>query len=416
MNKIIFCDKNKEVVNAVKLLFESSDLINNTHCELIVSDKDDVFECKKDYPNAKILTASNPNFTMGGGLDLAIKEKYHEQCLNPREFLMTNDLFFVVSVDKDIKATDYYIKRAMFGSYMCSRKNDIIITGIGTGIGGLSITGFITYLKILISANFSNTNFSNSDFSDSNFCNSDFSDSNFCNSDFSNSKFMYSNFCNSNFSNSNFSDSDFSNSKFIYSNFCNSNFRCSDFSNSNFMYSNFMYSNFMYSNFSNSNFSDSNFNNSSFMCSNFNNSNFSNSNFSDSDFSNSNFSDSNFSNSDFSNSNFNYRICPQLGLFIGWKKCKNNLILKLEIQDSSIVSGGFINRKLRTNKVKVLEIQNVDGTTSNYSTAVSGYDTGFKYTLGETVEVENFKKDDKIDCDTGIHFFMTREEAVRWQL
>ena len=154
MNKIIFCDKNKELVKKVKKVFEKEK--NNTHCELVVSEYSDVLKTKKKYPNAKIITASNPDFTMSGGLDSLLKKTYAEQCSYPREFLLTNDLFFTISVDKELKANEYEMMRVMFGAYMCSRKNDIILTGIGTGIGQLPEDDFIRYLTRLINSDFSN--------------------------------------------------------------------------------------------------------------------------------------------------------------------------------------------------------------------------------------------------------------------
>ena len=54
MKKIIFCDKNKNLVKKVKKLF--SETQNNTHCELIISPYNDILKTKKEYQNAKIIT------------------------------------------------------------------------------------------------------------------------------------------------------------------------------------------------------------------------------------------------------------------------------------------------------------------------------------------------------------------------
>lgn len=181
MNKIIFCDINKELLEKVKKLFK--DCRNNTHCQLITSDKD-VLQTKKEYKDALIVTASNPNFTMGGGLDKVIKDNYPEQCNSPREFLFTEDLFFTISCDENIQSNKEIIKRALLGCYFASRKNDIILTGIGTSIAGLSEDEFLDELGLFVSADFSHTdfrnaNFSNADFSDADFRNADFSDADF---------------------------------------------------------------------------------------------------------------------------------------------------------------------------------------------------------------------------------------------
>jgi hypothetical protein len=150
MNKIIFCDKNKELLEKAKTVFGEVGTIDNIHSELIVDNSGDILKCKKKYPEAKIVTASNPDFSMGGGLDLILKNEYPEQCNGLREFKITKDLFFVISVNKDLKATKKIIRRALLGVYFCSRKNDIILTGLGTGIGGISSEAFLEELALLV--------------------------------------------------------------------------------------------------------------------------------------------------------------------------------------------------------------------------------------------------------------------------
>ncbi len=383
--KIIFCDINKSLREKVKKAIKET--YNNTHSELIVSDKD-ILGTKKDYPNALIVTASNPDFTMNGGLDLIIKENYKEQCYEPREFKFTKDLFFVISCDKNIQSNRNIVRRALCGVYFANRKNDIILTGIGTSIAGLSEEDFIEEFKRFISANFSEVNFRYSNFRNSNFSNSDFS----------NSDFRYSDFSNSYFSNSDFRYSDFSNSYFS-----NSYFRYSDFSNSNFSNSYFRYSDFSNSYFSNSDFRYSDFSNSYFSNSYFRNSNFRYSNFRYSNFRNSDFRNSDFRNSDFRNSKFNYRILPEEGKIIGYKKAGNEII-KLEI-DCETAVGGMIGRKCRCKKAKVLEI------TNNKKEIYSDYDNSFIYKVGEIVEVEDWNDKPYLECEKGIHFFITRQEA-----
>jgi hypothetical protein len=140
--KIIFSDLNKNLLKRVKEVFNEQK--NNTHCELIMSNVD-VLKTKKKYPNALIVTASNPKFNACGGLDLLLSKKYPEQWKNAREFKFEKDLFFVVSCDKNIKSSRSIIKRALLGCYFASRKNDIILTGIGTSIAGLSEDDLIHY-------------------------------------------------------------------------------------------------------------------------------------------------------------------------------------------------------------------------------------------------------------------------------
>jgi hypothetical protein len=46
--------------------------------------------------------------------------------------------------------------------------------------------------------------------------------------------------------------------------------------------------------------------------------------------------------------------------------------------------------------------------------AYSLYDKTFIYRKGETVNVEDFDNNRFNECATGIHFFINREEAVRY--
>ena len=106
--------------------------------------------------------------------------------------------------------------------------------------------------------------------------------------------------------------------------------------------------------------------------------------------------------------------CPATGSFIGWKRADNNFIVKLEIPTDAKRSSAIGSKKCRCNKAQVLAIENIDGTPAEVTSVRSWYETGFIYTLGETVEEELFDENRFIECSTGIHFFMTREEAVQY--
>ena len=106
--------------------------------------------------------------------------------------------------------------------------------------------------------------------------------------------------------------------------------------------------------------------------------------------------------------------CPATGSFIGWKRADNNFIVKLEIPEDAKRSSAIGSRKCRCNKAKVLSIENIDGTPAEVTSVRSRYETEFIYTLGETVEEELFDENRFRECSTGIHFFMTREEAVQY--
>lgn len=104
--------------------------------------------------------------------------------------------------------------------------------------------------------------------------------------------------------------------------------------------------------------------------------------------------------------------CPSDGAFIGWKKCRGDLIVKLLIpEDARRLSG--TGRQCRCDKAKVLDIQTMDGKPTG-TTAYSTYCSDFAYTIGATVVPDVFCADRWQECGGGIHFFITREEAVQY--
>ena len=100
--------------------------------------------------------------------------------------------------------------------------------------------------------------------------------------------------------------------------------------------------------------------------------------------------------------------CPDSGAFVGWKKCRDGAVVKLEILADAKRSSAF-GRKCRCSAAKVLEITDVHG--ELISEAVSCHDSRFVYRVGEIVSVDDFDEDRKNECSTGIHFFITRQEA-----
>ena len=103
--------------------------------------------------------------------------------------------------------------------------------------------------------------------------------------------------------------------------------------------------------------------------------------------------------------------CPEAGSFVGWKKVRGDLIVKLEVTENAKRSSAF-GRKCRCNEAKVLDIQNLDGTSADVTEVYSKHDANFAYRVGETVRVDNFDEDRRNECAPGIHFFITRQEAV----
>ena len=109
----------------------------------------------------------------------------------------------------------------------------------------------------------------------------------------------------------------------------------------------------------------------------------------------------------------NFQLCPE-GKFIGWKKVcidSKGYILKLQILGDR--SSSLIGRKCRTSKAKVLSAFDIGGSETTETVFSSMHDRNFKYTVGEIVTAE-YDSDIRIECTSGIHFFMTRKEAAEY--
>lgn len=104
--------------------------------------------------------------------------------------------------------------------------------------------------------------------------------------------------------------------------------------------------------------------------------------------------------------------CPECGTFVGFKRARGMIVELLILEDAKRFSG--TTRKCRCDKAKVLSISNPDGSKSALTEVSSDYDENFIYQPGEYVEVANFDENRWEDCTTGIHFFITRDEAVRY--
>ena len=108
-------------------------------------------------------------------------------------------------------------------------------------------------------------------------------------------------------------------------------------------------------------------------------------------------------------------VCPEEGAFIGWKQAKVGrlayVIVKLEVPASAKRSSAT-SRKCRCDKAKVLEIYNFDGTVAKERKCYARYDNSFIYEVGKTAKVDDFDEDRWNECSQGIHFFMSRQEAI----
>ena len=110
--------------------------------------------------------------------------------------------------------------------------------------------------------------------------------------------------------------------------------------------------------------------------------------------------------------------CPSEGSFIGWKKARcivdgfrRQCIIKLEIPADALRSSATT-RKCRCSKAKVLDIVTMGENPVHVDSAFSHWDMTFRYLVGETVEPNSFDSNRWKECAPGIHFYLTKEEAL----
>jgi hypothetical protein len=94
------------------------------------------------------------------------------------------------------------------------------------------------------------------------------------------------------------------------------------------------------------------------------------------------------------------------GTLIGWKKCKDDVIVKLEIPADAKRSNGT-GRKCRSEYAKVLEVIGAE-------VGISKYDNKTEYKAGEMVYSDAWGDNRWEECTSGIHFFLTRKEAEEY--
>ena len=91
------------------------------------------------------------------------------------------------------------------------------------------------------------------------------------------------------------------------------------------------------------------------------------------------------------------------GPMFGWKKCQDNVIVKLFIPSKAARSNAT-GRKCRAERAKVLEVIGAEK-------GVSIYDAKTLYEAGKWVHCDKWNPDRWEECGGGIHFFITRAEA-----
>lgn len=138
-----------------------------------------------------------------------------------------------------------------------------------------------------------------------------------------------------------------------------------------------------------------------------------------------------------------YRIVPEEGSFIGWKKVsllsgfrKNenmycgfeyrtctDAVLKLEIPKHAKRVNAYGSRKCRSSSARVLSVLDAKGKRpirlkeKDALISPNAYTNCAKpllYAPGKLMRADSFDPDPRVECSNGIHFFMTKQEAINW--
>jgi len=80
------------------------------------------------------------------------------------------------------------------------------------------------------------------------------------------------------------------------------------------------------------------------------------------------------------------------------------------IPGSAQRTSSLIGRKCRANEALVVGV--VRGAANNAGIYKSLYNSRFTYEIGKMASEPSFDPDIRIECTTGIHFFLTKEEAI----
>ena len=102
-----------------------------------------------------------------------------------------------------------------------------------------------------------------------------------------------------------------------------------------------------------------------------------------------------------------FKMCPEVGQFIGFKKVQGAIITLMIPADAKRVNA-YGSRKCRAEFAYVLHVDMRD-----YKGRLAAHD-GFVYPTSGLVMPDKFDPDPRVECSHGIHFFMTRQEALEY--
>ncbi len=112
-----------------------------------------------------------------------------------------------------------------------------------------------------------------------------------------------------------------------------------------------------------------------------------------------------------------HSLVPSDGFFIGWKKVQTDAgsaILKLQIAEGAGRVSSLVGRKCRASEVTVLAAYALDGSPLPEIKMYSTHDSKCEYAVGAVVKPDKYDDDIRVECTSGIHFFITRKEAEEY--
>lgn len=144
---IVFMDTNKELVEAMHYAYllkvamlKNISTIGFVHGRIL-------------EPFGVMVSASNPLYTFGGGWDLLIRKWFPIECSQVKDGVnqRIGNVIFTITVSRDIEASKELVREALkFALGNVKEHETLILTGLGTGIGGLKIEEFVEIFKEVI--------------------------------------------------------------------------------------------------------------------------------------------------------------------------------------------------------------------------------------------------------------------------
>lgn len=137
---IIFVDRNRELVDTIDAL------------GLCITSASDYFQLAREVVNPVLMTASNPMWTFGGGIDAAFRREFPELVEKKMEtggdMDRLGNICFCVTVDGELNASRELVEKALaFAKSKTGSDETLLVHGAGTGIGGLSLDDFAEAFK-----------------------------------------------------------------------------------------------------------------------------------------------------------------------------------------------------------------------------------------------------------------------------